>query len=90
MQFIAEKAAQRFEEKGIVDPVKVVVDTDGTPGIALPGDQLAGNKIPASPDKSNSDSNLGLIIGIVAAAVVLGGLVVAISVLLIRKRKATK
>ncbi len=87
IQYIAAEAATRYEENGIVDPVKVIVSADNsTSDIYSPveGDIVPSN--PSIPEVTN-ESNVGLIIGCVAAGVVLLVAVVGVTLVLKKRRK---
>ncbi len=79
IQFISNEAAERYEEKGIVDPVKVVVSADNKTSDIYTF--VEGEVFP-------EPTNVGVIIGISIAVVVVIAAAAVISVLLIKKRNS--
>lgn len=87
IQYIAAEAATRYEENGIIDPVKVIVSADNsTSDIYSP---VEGDIVPSNPiaPEGTDGSNIGLIIGCVAAGVVLLVAVVGVALVLKKRRK---
>ena len=79
IQFISNEAAERYEEKGIVDPVKVVVSADNKTS-----DIYTFVECEVFPEPTN----VGVIIGISIAVVVVIAAAAVISVILIKKRNS--
>jgi len=83
IKFISDEVAQRFEEKNIVEPVKVVVSTDNTSSkytFVMDGVSAAGN--------SSSPLSVGAIIGIAVGAVAFAAVTAAlVAALVISKKK---
>lgn len=81
IQYISNEAAVRYEEKGIVEPVKVVVSTNGSSSKYT---YVEGEVFPVSP------TNVGLIVGIVIGVVVVIAAGVAIGVVIVKKKNASE
>lgn len=75
IQYIAEEAVERFESNNIVDPVKVVVSTEGK------AEKYDYNTDGLESEKSNS--TVIIVVSVVAAVAVIA----AASVLIIKKKK---
>lgn len=89
IKYISEAAKQRFADKEIVEPARVIVATDGTASIAKPADQLPINKIEISDLPDGKPDNTALIIAcvVIAVVVVLGA---AVAFVVIRKKQSAK
>ncbi|MDE7439880.1 MAG: hypothetical protein K2N23_05190 [Clostridia bacterium] len=86
IKYIANAAAVRYVEKNVVEPVKVIVDTDGNTSVV----EGTGGKIEldisglTNPD-GGTDHTALIIVCVVAAVVVLGA---AVTIIAIKKRRA--
>ncbi len=83
MKFISDEAAVRFEEKGIVEPVKVVMSTDNT---SSKYEFVEGNVFTAEP--TDTPLTAGAIVGIVIGVVAFIAIAAVVAVIVIKKKKA--
>ena len=86
IQYISNEAAARYAEKDveIVDPILMVVSTDGKAGVALKGDQLPINKLVPTVNNGTGSSTVWIVIGVIIALIVVA---VVLTTLLLRRKK---
>lgn len=90
IMYIADAAATRYEQKGVVEPARVVVATDGSLSIDIP--TISGSFVPNNPTGSDNPGGLSstaiTMIIVFSVVAVIGGVVIC--VLLAKMKKPAK
>ena len=89
IKYIANAAALRYNEKNIVEPVKVIVGIDGNASVV----EGTGGKIELDTSGLNNNGgnkNVGIIVGIVVGVVVVLAAGAAVCIILLKKRQPAK